>query len=141
MSAKPLPLEQIAKLADDIRIIKDFAENHGFDTSLVHATVTPGKSNVRDWPLISLAIFIALIFVPLSILTFSDSIPQKTANFLLVIGMLFVVCAGVSAHKKFENNVITAIVCIGLIVVLLVGAGIFTPREAADRLQEMNSAH
>lgn len=47
MSGKPLPIEQIAKLAADIREIKDFAENHGFDTSLVQATVSPGLPNAR----------------------------------------------------------------------------------------------
>ena len=36
-----LPIEQITKLAEDVRLIKDFAENHNFDTSLLSENITP----------------------------------------------------------------------------------------------------
>lgn len=140
MSGKPLPIEQIAKLAADIREINNFAENHGFDTSFVQATVSPGLPDAGkswDWPLISLGGFSVLLIGLLSVLAFYEPISPKAANFLLVVGMLFVVGSSAAAHKKFDNYTITAIVCSGMIVVLLVGAGVFTPREAADRLQEM----
>jgi len=141
MSGKPqLPIEQIAKLAADIRDITGYAENHGFDTGLLHAKVTPGSppASKCDWPLISLGGFAVLLIVLLSVLTFYEPISSKAANFLFVAGMLFVVGASTAAHKKFDNSVITGIICIGLLAVLLVGSGVFTPREAVEQLQEIN---
>jgi hypothetical protein len=35
---KDLPVHQIAKLADDIRVIQNFAENYNFDNSLLKAS-------------------------------------------------------------------------------------------------------
>jgi hypothetical protein len=139
MRRKRLPIEEIAKIAADIRKIEDFAENHGFDTSLVQATVNPGlvNSSSLDWPIISLIGFGILLGLLLSIPIFFEQITQKVANFIFVIGLLFVIGASVSAHKKFENNLITAVIGIGMLVALLVGGGVLTPREAADRLQEI----
>jgi hypothetical protein len=133
-----LPLEKIAKIADDIRLIQNFAENHGFDTGLIQATVTPSLPDISEkwnWPLISLIVFPILLMAVLAMFAFYETMSPKTANFLLVVGLLFVIGASVAAHNKFDNSVITSIVCIGLIAVLLVGAGVFTPREAVDRLQ------
>ena len=140
MSGKQLPIEQITKLADDIRVIKDFAENHNFDASLFKAKITPTSvtSKSRDLPLITLFISITFLFGTLGILTFAGPFSQKANGFIFLIGMLFVISSVVSAHKKFKETIVTTIFAIGLIFVLLVGAGIFTPREAADRLQQLN---
>jgi len=67
---KNLPVEKISKLADDIRTITNFAENHNFDASLLTVAVTPkkGSEGIVDWPLIGMFSFIFLIIVVLGIL-------------------------------------------------------------------------
>lgn len=134
-----LPIEQITKLAEDIRLIKDFAENHNFDASLLKAKITPANASAKasDLPLILLTTSIFLLLLVLGILNFSGPYSQKASSFIFVIGMLLVVSAAASAHRKFKDNVVTTIFATGLIFVLLVGAGIFTPKEAADRLQQL----
>lgn len=140
MSGKPLPVAQIAKLADDIREIRNYAENHGFDTSLVQASVSPTNDKSSwDWPAILLTLFTVFLLLLLSIPVLYEPLPPKITNLVFVIGAVLVVGASASAHKKFENMTITCIVSIGLVVVLLVGSGVFTPREAADRLQELRN--
>ena len=37
MSDNKLPIEQITKLANDVRLIQNFTENHNFDNSLLEA--------------------------------------------------------------------------------------------------------
>ncbi|ELC7279782.1 hypothetical protein RJO76_000812 [Aeromonas veronii] len=141
MSSKPqLPIEKISQLAADIREINNYAENHGFDAGLLHAQVTPSSGSISrnyDWSLISLVGFSCLLIALLYILTFYEPISSKVANFLFVSGMFLVVGASTAAHKKFENSIITSIICIGFLGVLLVGSGVFTPREAVEQLQEM----
>lgn len=140
MTGKPqLPVDQIAKLAENIKVITNYAENNGFAPGLLDATVSPipSQANKLDWPMISLVSFTCLLLLLLAIITFHEPITPKTANFLFVAGMLLVVFSSVAAHKKFENSVITAIIGIGMSAILLVGAGILTPLEAVKQLQEM----
>lgn len=140
MSGKPpLPIDQIAKLAADIQVIENYAENHGFASGLLDVTVTPGTNSAHkcDWSLFSLGCFTLLLIVLLSVLAFYEPITLKATNFLIVVGMLLVVGASTAAHKKFDNSVITGIICVGMLAVLLVGSGVFTPREAVEQLQEI----
>lgn len=58
-------------------------------------------------------------------------------SFVFLIGLLFIISATMSAHLKFKNNVITGVVVIGLILLLFIGTGIFTPKEALDRAGEL----
>ncbi|MFM5254937.1 hypothetical protein ACEUBK_12590 [Aeromonas hydrophila] len=141
MSGKPqLPIDQIKQLAADIREINNYAANHGFDAGLFHAQVnpsSPSKSWVLDWTLITLVGFSLLFIALLSVLAFYEPISSKASNFLFVSGMLLVVGISTAAHKKFDNQTITGIICVGLFGVLLVGSGVFTPREAVEQLKEM----
>jgi len=58
-------------------------------------------------------------------------------NFIILVGLLFTTSATMSAHLKFKENVITGAVAIGLIMLLFIGAGIFTPKEALDKAGEL----
>lgn len=143
MSGKPLPIKEIRELAADIREIKDFAENHGFDPSLVQATVTPSMNQTYmawDWPLLSLGICVLLLLILLGGIAFYELDSPKLVNFLFVVGMILVVAATVAGHKRFDSHGITIIICVGLTAVLLVGTGVLTPKEAADRLQSMSNS-
>lgn len=140
MSNKQLPIEQISKLAEDVRLIKDFAENHNFDTSLFQARVTPvGKgSTQKSWSISVLTGSFIFLVIILAVLTFSDSLSRKVTNFLFLIGMLSVTLATAAIHRKYKETTVTTVVAVGLVLVLLVGAGIFTPEEAANRLEQFS---
>ena len=46
LSKDKLSVEKIKQLADDIRVINGFVENHGFDGNLLSVNVSP-QSNIR----------------------------------------------------------------------------------------------
>lgn len=134
---KNLPLEKISKLADDIRIITNFAENHNFDASLLTVAVTPKKGNdgIIDWPLIGMFSFIGLVIGVLAILKFSDSLSTASSNFLLLVGIIIAILASVCSHLRFKDKIITGLTVVGLVAVLFVGAGIITPKEAVTQIK------
>lgn len=134
-----LPLEQIAKLADDIRVITNFSENHNFDGSLLKASLTPSDSQEKrllDWPLYILLGSIVFVVAVLGVLKFVD-LAQEMSEFLFIVGLLFCVSATMCAHLRFENITTTLIVAIGLFLILFIGAGVLTPMEAIENVKEL----
>jgi len=139
MTENKLPIEQITKLADDVRLIKDFAENHNFDTSLLTANVTPGKSTNKkfDLPLISMVSFILLVLCAIAVIKlWEPPLSISASGFMFVLGLAFTIIASIAAHIRFQDKIVTSIVVIGLLMVLFIGAGIFTPEEAVDKVGE-----
>jgi hypothetical protein len=138
MSNKPLPIDQIRKLAEDVRLIKDFAENHNFDASLINAAVSPTGSSAKswDWPMIATFLFVAILLGCIAVLNFWEPLSSAATKFVFTVGLLSAVLASISIHKKFDNTTITIITCVGLVVVLLIGCGILTPKEAVGEFQK-----
>ena len=140
MTEKKVPIEQITKLADDVRLIKDFAENHNFDTSLLTANVIPGKSTDRkfDLALISMVSFIFLVLCAVAVIKlWEPPLSTSASSFIFVLGLVFTIIASMAAHIRFQDKVVTSIVVVGLLMVLFIGAGIFTPEEAVDKVGEL----
>ena len=139
MTEKPIPIGEIKKLAADIRLIKDFAENHNFDASLIIASIEPksGKPLPRDWPLILASVFTLLVVGAIASLNFLEGISPTASKFIFVLGLLLAGLASICLHRRFENTTITVISGAVLVVVLLVGGGIFTPKEAVGELQKL----
>ena len=136
MTNKKIPLERIEKLANDVRTIKDFAENHNFDTSLLNADIgSPTSKKGFDLPLICLVIGVLLVLCTVAIIKLWDP-PLSTAadSFLFLLGIVFTIGASIAAHIRFQDKVVTGIVIIGLLSVLLIGAGIFSAREAVEKV-------
>jgi lysylphosphatidylglycerol synthetase-like protein (DUF2156 family) len=138
MSNKPLPIDQIRKLAEDVRLIKDFAENHNFDASLINAAVTPTGSSGRslDWPLMATFFFVVVLLGSIAVLNFWEPLSSAATKFVFTFGLLSAVFASISIHKKFENTTITVITCAGLVVVLLIAS-----RRAFARLWSAGYRH
>ena len=143
--ANKLPIDQITKLADDVRLIQDFAENHNFDSSLLTAEVVPvesakSKKNAPDFPLYILCTSMFLVLASIAVIKFFIP-PLSTAvnSFIFLVGLLFTVIATMSAHMRFKDNIVTGIVAVGLIMVLFIGAGIFTPQEVLDKASDIAS--
>lgn len=135
-----IPVEQISKLADDIRTIENFSENHNFDSGLLTAKIKPNTSNNKielDWPLISMLICFALILISFAVILFFDSISEPAKKFMLLINLVLVILSSISAHRKFDNNIITIIAVVGGVIVVLIGAEILTPKEAVDSFKEI----
>jgi hypothetical protein len=137
--ANKLPIDQIAKIADDVRLIQNFAENHNFDSSFLTAEVVPSETarNARkpiDYPFYSMVISMFMVLASIAVIKFYTP-PLSTAmdSFVFLVGLLFTTIATMSAHMRFKENTVTIIVSIGLIMLLFIGAGIFTPEQALDR--------
>jgi uncharacterized membrane protein len=138
MTSKEVPIAQIKQLAEDIRLIKDFAENHNFDPTLISAAVTPITKRPRqlDWPLISIALFAILLLGAIAALNFMEPVSAGGTKFIFALALLTIVGAAVAAHRKFDNTTITLVTSAGLLAVLLIGGGVFTPKEAVDQVQK-----
>jgi|TARA_B110000908_G_C10212653_1_gene431070 hypothetical protein len=139
MSDNKLPIEQITKLANDVRLIQNFTENHNFDNSLLEANISPPASSKKyDKPLI---VMIASMLLVLSsaavILLWEPPLTSSMSSLVFLVGLLFAISATMSAHLKFKDNVITGAVAIGLLMLLSIGAGIFTAEEALSRAGEL----
>lgn len=140
MTGKKLPIEQISKLAEDVRLITDFAENHNFDTSLLTANLTASKNTNKnfDLPLISMVSFIFLVLCTIAVIKlWEPPLSTPASGFMFIIGLAFSIIASIAAHVRFQDKVVTSIVVFGLLMVLFIGAGIFTPEEAVDKVGEL----
>jgi hypothetical protein len=68
---------------------------------------------------------VALIF-------FRAAAPDSVKNFLYIIGLGSGIWLTVSIQLRFKNGIATMVVAMGLFILLLVAAGIFSLQEAAD---------
>jgi len=136
MSANQIPIEEIAKLADDVRLIKDFAENHNFNGDLLSASIAPKRK--YDMPLLAMIGSMLLVVVLVAVVKFWNPPLSTAANsFIFLIGLIFATIASMTAHMRFQDKFITIIVAVGLLMVLFIGAGIITPKEALDKVGEL----
>jgi hypothetical protein len=140
-----LPIDQIAKIADDVRLIQNFAENHNFDSSFLTAEIVPSetKRNAKksiDYPLYSMGFCMFLVLVCIAVIKFyTPPLSTEMNSFVFLIGLLFTIIATMSAQMRFKENTITIIVAVGLLMLLFIGAGIFTPEQALDRASSIKS--
>ena len=136
MSVNQIPIEKITKLADDVRLIKDFAENHNFNGSLLSASIEP-KSKY-DIPLLAMVGSMLVVVALVAVIKFWSPLLSTAANsFIFLIGLIFATIASMTAHMRFQDKIVTSIVAAGLLMVLFIGAGIFTPKEALDKVGEL----
>lgn len=132
-----LPIEEIKKLADDIRTINGFVENHGFDGSLFSVDVTPNsETRARDWPLIGIFIAICVCLGLVLLKIFGDFNGNWSIG-LLVITLVSATTAIMCTHLRFDNNAVTIIAGVGIIAFVAIGFGIMTPKEAIEKAEQL----
>ena len=105
-----VPVDQIKALAEDVRLIQDFAENHNFDASLLKAKVSPPKKSIsqKDWPLVSMIVCIMLMLLSIAAIKFwHPPFSQAVSSFVFVVGLIFATLAAMSAHMKFKDKMVT----------------------------------
>ncbi len=137
MALQGKDIEDIHKLADSIRVIEGFTENHGFDGSLFNVKVSSGKPttpevNDRDFPLIGFFIATLLALSAVGCNVYFE-VSSKTSTLLLLAGIISSGFAVMAAHLKFKNNGATTIITCFLLAVIVIGFEIYTPREVADK--------
>jgi len=136
MSANQIPIEAIAKLADDVRLIKDFAENHNFNGGLLSASIAPKRK--YDTPLLAMIGCMLIVVALVAVVKFwNPPLSTSANNFIFLIGLIFATIASMTAHMRFQDKVVTSIVAVGLLMVLFIGAGIVTPQEALNKVGEL----
>ncbi|HFG1893341.1 TPA: hypothetical protein ACGF3M_003520 [Vibrio cholerae] len=140
MPQDKITLDQIAKVADDVRTIQRFQDesvNEGFDSSFMAAQVVPSvtNNNKRDTPLIMFSLLV-VGFCFLVGLRYVVDISPKIEELLLVMSLIVAVLATLSAQLKFKDSMVTGIVAVGFLFVLSIGFGIFTPKEAITEVKE-----
>lgn len=139
MSPDKMTPKEISKLAEDVRTIERFQNesiNDGFDPSLFSATVVPkNKIQSLDWPLISFCAFI-IIFIGLVIARFIVEVTPELEELLLVLSLVVGTLTVLTSHLRFKDKVISIILSIGLVVVVVIGFGVLTPKEAIDEAKE-----
>jgi predicted membrane channel-forming protein YqfA (hemolysin III family) len=135
-----MSLKDIAQAAEDVRTIKKFQDesvNHGFQSDLISATVTPFvKTKKTDWPLISMAVFIIVVALLVSPRFFTELSP-KIDNLFMVLCLIAGTLAVLSAHIKFKDKFVSVIVSIGMVIVISIGFDILTPKEALNEAKEI----
>jgi hypothetical protein len=133
-------IEGIHKLADSIRIIEGFTENHGFDGSLLNVKVSSGKATpieIKKLDLQLTGFFIsALLAIAAAGCNVYFDITPKISTLLLLLGIISAGFAVMAAHLKFKNVGATTIITCFLLAVLVIGFEIYTPREVADKAAE-----
>ncbi|WP_407715436.1 hypothetical protein ACJJWD_07010 [Comamonas testosteroni] len=139
MSAPHIGIDEIKRLADDVRLIQNFAENHNFTQGLIKAAVVPAvaPSKKWDWPLIAVCFFVASLLGSIALLAFCETLSSAMQKFIFTLGLFFAVFGSIAIHKKFSDRIITGIAGVGLVVILLIGAGILTPKEAVDKIDNL----
>lgn len=139
MTQKPIPITEIAKIADDIRLIKDFSENNNFDASLINATIQPRVDKKPwDWPLICASLFSLFLIFIIALMKFWKELSEAGVSFLFILGLLFGGVATISLHKRFEDLTITITSGIVLSLILLIGSGVLTPKEVIDEAKQLH---
>ncbi|MFM5508197.1 hypothetical protein ACET6U_04355 [Aeromonas rivipollensis] len=139
MSNNPkTPVEQIQKLADDVRLIQEFSANCGFGENLLLVNIAPDKKQKSkwSWPLFTMICGVILMIAMLGALKFV-TLEKATTDFMFLLGVLFGTMVVVSTHIKFNNTAVTIIMTIGMFMLLFVGTGILTPKEAMDNIKDL----
>lgn len=136
-----MTLEEVSQHAANIRLVSDFenaSSNTGFNPDLIDAQLTPKRLlSEIDYSLFPLTIFLIIFFVILCLRYYSE-IPIEVENLLLVGGIFAGTCSVFCAHLKFDNITCTIVLSIGLILIIIIGFEIMTPRETIDKAGELN---
>ena len=134
-SQQKISYEQIHRLASDIREIKDFTENHGFDSSLIAVNITPEKSSTSEQGQKSTKLILILATIgvlALSCINIYFDVSDKVSTILLVSGIGLAGVSAMAAQLKFKNGAVTGIFTTFLLAVIAIAFDIYTAREVME---------
>lgn len=129
-------VDAIHKLADDIREIKNFTENHNFDSSLLSVSVTPASNSSMDDSSFDKSVWVcSLSVIAVLACVFSDVyfvFEAKHTTLLFLMSILLTGIASIATHLRFQNGVATGILACFLVAIILIGFDIYTPKEVVN---------
>jgi len=144
-SERKMDVEELHKLADSIRVIKDFSENHGFESDLFNVNFPPKKSTDstkntikggKDWSVVIFIICVILSLVCIGVNVYLAVTPKETL--LLMLGsIIFTGFSIMAAHLRWKNITATTIAAGVLLAVVAIGYGVFTPKEVAEKAEKL----
>ena len=112
--------------------VRDLLENHGLRLEdLLEQPAPPLRAAHLTIPAILLCVALLL----LALMSRSCSPAALTLIYLLCLG-----CGtwlAVSIQLKFRNGMATFVVAIGVILMILVASGVFSPKEAAEFIKDI----
>jgi len=90
------------------------------------------ESNLFDLPVIFLISSTILLLITIGSNLFIG-VDENSSTFLLLLGLVCIAIAVISAHLKFKNTTVTIILTIFLLATLSIGFKIYTSKEIADK--------
>ena len=118
--------------SSNIKIIKDNVEIHGLNID--HIFQKPPPPITLKFVLIpAVLLCVTLLFVVLKIWSSSDAV----VKLIYMVGFGSITWLAVSVQLRYKSIPATTIVVVGCIIVLLIAAGLITPRETIDIIKEM----
>lgn len=137
MTDNQSPHTAIKQLAKDIRLIQEFTSTGSFDASLFNIEPSSTKNDrIFDTPVIVIIISTLSLLASTSWLIFDKEITPEGVKLCFVFALTSIVFASLAVQKKFSSVTMTLILVIGLSAALLLGAGTYSPREAAEIAQQ-----
>lgn len=135
---KGLDPEAIKELADNIRVIENFAGNSGFDKDLLMvkpvAPVSPDSFLKKHEKWVVKALLLAVFLLVISALVL-EWVTGRYASLLFIVGMIVTVIGSCYLHKLYGNVTFTTIAGVGGLLVLLVAVGVVSPQQISQGLK------
>lgn len=123
---------KLGSVDGSVEEFRDLLENHGSNLEdYLGKPPAPLKTRFLIAPAVILGI--ALIFLVL----FQNNFSETVLTLINLIGFGSGTWLTVSAQIRFKNTLATFAVAIGAILMILVASGIFSPKEAAEFVQEI----
>ncbi|MBT1120726.1 hypothetical protein [Stutzerimonas nitrititolerans] len=136
---KGLDPEAIKELADNIRVIENFAGNSGFDKDLLMvkpvAPVNPDSFLKKHEKWVAKTILLSVFLLLVSALVL-EWVTGKHALLVFVVGMIVTVIGSCYLHKLYGNVTFTTIAGVGGLLILLVAVGVVSPQQISQGLNK-----
>ncbi|APX05955.1 hypothetical protein BWP24_07200 [Vibrio campbellii] len=129
-------VDEIRKLANDIREINNFTENHNFDSSLLSVNVTPASNSSKGDSSFDKSVWVCgFSVIAVLACVFSNvyfGFEAKHTTLLFLTSLLLTGIASIATHLRFQNGVATGILACFLVAIILIGFDIYTPKEVVN---------
>jgi hypothetical protein len=123
---------KIGTLEGSPQEIKDLVDNHGL--RIEDYLETPTGALAKRW-LLAPAGVVALSLILMAVI---PGLSHQALILLFVLGLAGGTWLTVAVEIRFRNTVATSAVAIGVLLALLVAAGLIAPRETIDELRKLH---
>ncbi|MDR3631733.1 MAG: hypothetical protein P4L42_15535 [Desulfocapsaceae bacterium] len=123
---------KVGPVDGSVQEVRDLFENHGLDLeSYIEKPLSPLKTRFL---IIPVAVFLFILFV-LALIPASSPEWQSRFLYIFSFGSGTWICA--STQLRFKNGIATFCVAMGLVLTILLAAGVMSPMEAAEAIKSL----